>query len=117
MEQTDLRLLGRLDGGPSLVPMSALKAVKTYRQAVRLCWRLRRAQNLKPIDLARYHNFIRQHVTDYVNPDDAPGRRDLPADRIYDFEDVCQNSAISQWIAARAKFTLLEVIQAQQEAA
>jgi hypothetical protein len=114
--QTHLPLLGRIDA-PSVVPPSILKTIKTYRAAVRLCWALRRAKGLKPTDLGREFGFTRQHVSDYLNTDDKPTRRDLPAERIADFEDVCGNSAISQWLAQRAKFTVLEELQAERAAA
>jgi len=117
MEQTQLRpLMGRVDA-PDTVPRALLDSVKTYRQAVRLCWALRRAKGLKPSDLGRDYGFTRQHVSDYLNDDDMPTRRDLPAERIADFEDICGNTAITQWLAARQRFTLLEEMQADRRAA
>lgn len=111
-----LPLLGRVDA-PDAVPRALLASVQSYRQAVRLCWTLRRAKGLKPTDLGRDFGFTRQHVGDYLNPDDLPTRRDLPAERIADFEDVCGNTAITQWLAARQRFTLLEEMQADRNAA
>lgn len=116
MEQTSLPLLGRIDA-PDTVPRSLLSTVKTYRQAVRLCWALRRAKGLMATDLARHFDFTRQHVSDYLNPDDHPARRSLPPDRIADFEDACGNTAITQWLASRHRFTLLEELQAEARAA
>ena len=116
MRQTHLALMGRIDA-PDTVPRSLLESAKSYRQVVRLCWTLRRAKGLTPSDLARDFGFTRQHVGDYLNIDDKPTRRDLPAERIKDFEDVCGNSAITQWLAARQRFTLLEEIQADRAAA
>lgn len=116
MHQTPLPLLGRIDA-PDTVPRSLLSTVKTYRQAVRLCWALRRAKGLKPCDLAREFGFNRQHVGDYLNADDKPTRRDLPAWRIADFESVCGNTAITQWLASRQRFTLLEELQAEARSA
>lgn len=117
MEQLELRpLLGRLDGA-SVVPPSMLKSIRTYREAVRLCWALRRVKGLKPTDLARDFDFTRQHVSDYLNSDDRPTRRDLPPDRIKDFEDICANTAITQWLAARQRLTILEEMQAERNAA
>lgn len=116
MKQAELALMGRIDA-PDTVPRQLLSAAKTYRQAVRLCWALRRAKGLKPTDLGREFGFTRQHVSDYLNPDDLPTRRDLPAERIADFEDVCGNTAITQWLASRQRFTLLEEMQADRVAA
>lgn len=114
--QTNLALMGRIDA-PDTVPRNLLAAVKTYRQAVRLCWALRRAKGMKATDLARDFEFNRQHVTDYLTDDDRRTRRSLPAERIKDFEDACGNSAITQWLASRQKFTLLEEMQADRAAA
>ena len=116
MEQTPLPLLGRIDG-PSVLPTALLTSVTTYRQAVRLCWVLRRAKGLTVSDLARDFGFNRQHVSDYLNHDDLQTRRSLPAERISDFEDVCGNSAITQWLAARSRLTVLEELQADRRAA
>jgi hypothetical protein len=116
MTQTYLPLLGRIDA-PHVVPPALLKTVRNYRAAVRLCWTLRRAKGLKPIDLGREFGFTRQHVSDYLNTDDKPTRRSLPAERIKDFEDICGNTAITQWLAGRQRFTLLEEMQAERATA
>lgn len=118
MNRTALRqcLIAREGLLPMVLPDLVAKA-KTYRQAVRLCWSLRSPQGLLPIDLGREHGFTRQHVSDYLNEDDKPTRRDLPAERIADFESVCGNTAITQWLAARQHFTLLEELQAERAAA
>ena len=114
--QTHLALMGRIDA-PDTVPRSLLASVNSYRQAVRLCWTLRRAKGMKATDLARDFFFNRQHVTDYLTEDDKRTRRSLPAERIKDFEDACGNSAVTQWLAARQRFTLLEEMQADRAAA
>lgn len=116
MEQAHFSLLGRIDA-PSIVPPSLVTKARSYRDAVRLCWELRRAKGLKVSDLGRDHGFTRQHVSDYLNVDDKPKRRSLPAHRIVDFEDLCGNSAVSQWLAAQARLTILEEIQAARAAA
>jgi hypothetical protein len=72
---------------------------------------------MRPTDLARDFGFTRQHVSDYLNADDMPQRRNLPPDEIKLFEDVCGNSAITQWLALRQRFTLLEELQAERLAA
>ncbi|OWQ92009.1 hypothetical protein CDN99_06535 [Roseateles aquatilis] len=111
--QHTLPLLGRIDA-PSVVPPSLLKHIRCYRAAVRLCWALRRAKGLRVSDLGRDHGFTRQHVSDYLNDDDLPTRRSLPAEQIHLFEDVCGNTAITQWLAGRHRFTLLEELQAER---
>lgn len=116
MGQLDLPLLGRIDA-PSAVPPSLVRTAGTYRQAVRLCWGLRRAKGLTVTDLAREFGFNRQHASDYLNADDLATRRSLPGDKVQAFEDVCGNTAISQWHAMRAQLTVLEEIQAERAAA
>lgn len=116
VEQAFLPLLGRIDA-PAVVPPDLFKTIRTYRAAVRLCWALRRAKGLRPIDLGRDFGFTRQHVTDYLHDDDAPTRRSLPAERIAEFEDICGNTAITQWLAQRAQLTVLEEMQAARRAA
>jgi len=114
--QRELPLLGRVDCD-SVVPPSLVAKANTYRDVVRLCWSLRRAKGMKVVDLGRHYGFNRQHAGDYLNSDDKPGRRDLPPERITDFENVCGNCAITQWLAARQKLTVLEEIQAERNAA
>jgi hypothetical protein len=111
MDQLSLRLFGRLDG-PSVAPPHVIDGIRNYREAVRVCWGLRRAKGLTVTDLAREFGFNRQHASDYLNRDDKPGRRDLPAERITAFEEVCGNAVISQWLARRSKLTVLEQLQA-----
>lgn len=115
MQQMNLPLLGRLDA-PSAVPAELIGYAKTYRDAVRMCWALRRRKGLKPSDLGRDFGFTRQHVGDYLAADDKATRRSLPAERISDFEQVCENSAVTQWLASRAHLTVLEQMQADQNA-
>jgi len=82
-----------------------------------MCWGLRRAKGLTAGDLAREFGFNRQHVSDYLNPDDKPTRRSLPGERVALFEEVCGNCFITQWHAARARLTVLEELQAGRAAA
>lgn len=99
---------------PALVIPRLLRRARTYRQAVRWCWRLRRPTGLLLVDISQEFRFVRPHLTDYVNRDDRSRRRDLPAKRIADFEQACGNAFISQWIAMRAG---LPVLQAERAAA
>lgn len=116
MIQRPLSLLQRIDG-PSVVPAAVLAFARTYREAVRWCWQLRRAKGMTASDLARDFGFNRQHVSDYLNADDKATRRSLPAEQIAAFEEVCGNAFITQWLAARQHFTLLEQLQADNQRA
>lgn len=116
MEQRELPLLQRMEG-PSVVPHSLVESCTSYRQAVRMCWALRRAKGLNVSDLAREFGFNRQHASDYLNADDKPTRRSLPPEMVQLFEEVCGNCLLSQWFAYRARLTVLEEVQADRRAA
>lgn len=115
MEQLTMPLLQRLEG-PAVVPPSALSRARTYREAVRLCWQLRRIK-WTPAALAMAYSFTRQHISDWLNPDDKPTRRSLPAEHITGFEDAMGNTFITQWLTARQRLTVLEEVQAGRLAA
>lgn len=109
--QREFPLIARMEG-PAIVPPEIMRLATTYREAVRLCWQLKRLKKLTYRGLAAECGLIYQHVGDYFNPDDKPFRRDLPGDSVRAVEAVLGNTAISQWHAKNAKFTVLEVLQA-----
>lgn len=115
MEQRELPLMGRLDG-PSVVPFHYVQRCKTYREAVRESWRLRRVSYMTQAQLASEAEVPRQHVSDYINPDDKPGRRDLPPEAIRRWNGVVGNTLVSQWVAHQDRLTVLEQVQADQNA-
>jgi hypothetical protein len=115
-ENTPLRLMGVIEG-PRAVPTAVVIECKTYREAVRECWRRRRVHYMTQRQLGIYAGLRAQLVSDYLNPDDKPERRDLPAERIAMFESVAGNTLISQWLAARSRLTVLEEMQATRAAA
>jgi len=110
------QLMGRLDG-PAVAPANVVAIPQNYREAVRLCWQLRRVKSLSRAMLSAEASLYAPHVSDYLNPDDKPSRRSLPAESIAAFEAVCGNTLISQWLASRARLTVLEEIQASKVAA
>lgn len=110
MTQAELPLLGRLDA-PSVVPDAYVKACSSYRDAVLLCWALRRVKKMTSLTLAEAAGFATNHRSDYLSDDDT--KRELPAKYIKAFEAVTGNTAISQWIARGAKLTVLEELQAR----
>jgi hypothetical protein len=116
MNQLEFPLMGRLDA-PSVAPAQWIKQAKTYREATRLCWQLRRVSRMTKQQLSSEAELYPQHVTDYLHEDDKPSRRDLPADAIARFEAVVGNSLISQWLAAQSKLTVLEELTATRKAA
>lgn len=116
MEQLGLPLLGRLEG-PATAPAQLVCIAQTYREAVRLAWRLRRIHYATQRQLAAEAGLYAPHVSDYLAQDDKPSRRSLPAEHIPAFEAFVGHTLISQWLAARARLTVLEEIQATKAAA
>jgi hypothetical protein len=116
LDQREFPLLGRLDA-PSAVPNQWIRHAKSYRQAVRLAWQLRRVERMTMQQLATEAGLYPQHVSDYLSADDKPSRRDLPADKVAQFEGVVGNTLVSQWIAAQSRLTVLEELQATKVAA
>ena len=114
--QREFPLLARMEG-PAIVPPELMRTATTYRQAVRLCLAIGRTRwrKLTLTALAAECGLTPQHCTDYFHPDDKPGRRDLPAEAVREVEAFLGNTAISQWHARNAKFTLLEEMQAQAQ--
>lgn len=116
MDQREFPLLGRLDA-PSVAPHQLVCTAKTYREAVRLCWQLRRVAFMTRQQLSSEAQLYPQHVTDYLHEDDKPQRRDLPACAISRFEAVVGNTLVSQWLASQSKLTVLEELTATRQVA
>ena len=117
MDQLPLRLLGRLDA-PSVVPPQFIAKLHSYRDAVRFCWAHRRRTQMTKRMLAEEAGLYAPHVTCYLAEEDlARNVRDLPAGGIKAFQDVCGNTAISQWVALQGRLTVLEELQAERNAA
>ena len=114
--QREMPLLQRLEG-PSVVPVELLRNVRTYRQACRLAWALRRNKGLTYRELAVNAGLVFQHVGDYFNPDDEKHRRSLPGEAVSRVEAEFGNTAISQWHALQAKLTVLEEMQCARRVA
>lgn len=110
MDQIEMPLLQRVEG-PAVVPPALVKRAKTYREAVRYCWALRRIK-WTPATLSAHFDFTRQHVGDWINPDDMPFRRSLPGDCLDRFEEGMGNTFISQWHAMRARLTVVQQLEA-----
>jgi hypothetical protein len=113
MDSLALPLLGRLNA-PSIVPTAYVTRCKTYREAVRMAWALRRVHYMTIRQLAIDGGFYPQHVGDWLNPDDKSTRRSLPAECISRFEVVVGNTLVSQWLAHRSALTVLEEMQASR---
>jgi len=116
MDPREFPLMGRIDA-PGIAPEQWVRLAKTYRQAVRLAWQLKRVHYMTRRQLASEAELYPQHVTDYLHEDDKPSRRSLPAEAITRFEAVVGNTLVSQWIASQSKLTVLEEITATRAVA
>lgn len=114
MSQMELALLGRLDA-PSVVAPELIDRCQTYRDAVKLCWALRRVKNMTQRSLAEHAGLYPSHVSGYIH--DGKAQRDLPGDKVRAFEAACGNTAISQWHAHAAQLTVVEEMQLLRAAA
>jgi hypothetical protein len=94
------------DTAPEFAPADVVAACHTFREAVRACWGARRVQRLTNRSLAVLIEVYPSHVSDWFASDDDHRRRNLPAHLIADFEWVCGNRIVSQWLALRAGLTL-----------
>jgi hypothetical protein len=112
--QIGLPLIGVIEP-PKVYPRDVVEQARTYRAAVRLAWQLRRVRGMTRQQLAAEAGLYASHITDYLNEDDAPTRRDLPAKNVPDFECAVGNRVVSQWLAARADFTVMEELKADRE--
>lgn len=113
MNQRELPLMGVIEA-PKPVTRTVVAAIKTYRQAVRVAWKLRRVSGMTKQALAVYASLYASHVTDYLHEDDRPSRRSLPAEKVAEFENAVGNRVVSQWLAAQSNLTVLEAFQAEE---
>jgi hypothetical protein len=114
MQQIPLNLLCRLDA-PSVVPPNHIAEIQSYRDAVRLCWALRRVRNMTQTRLAEEAGLYPAHVNCYLR--DGKHQRDLPGASVRGFQLACGNTAISQWLALQGQLTVLEELQAARVSA
>jgi len=114
--QAQLALMGGVVQAQRLVvPPQVVKALKSYRHACRLAWKLRRVRNLTRAELARQAGLYAPHVTDYFSQHE--NRRELPAKHVAAVERVLGNKVISQWQAHQADDMLLSELDAMRRAA
>ncbi len=116
MVQLEFPLLARMNA-PAVAHPFYVNQCKTYRQAVRLAWAMRRVHLMTQRQLAAEATLRPQLVSDYLHADDKPYRRDLPGELIAAFETVVGNTLVSQWIAHRSQLTVLEEMTAARAAA
>lgn len=108
MEQIELRILCRLDA-PAVVCPHLIDQCKTYRDAVTLCWDLRRNRNMTKRRLAEEAGLYAPHVSCYLR--DSNRQRDLPGSGVRGFQWACGNTAIAQFLNRDVKLSVLEEMQ------
>jgi hypothetical protein len=105
----------------AFLPVEVIAQVKSYRDAVVLCWTHRRSQRMTRATLAEMTGMYAQHISDYLADSDidrkGKERRDMPAKYIAAFESVCGNTYVSQWVANQSGLTVLEGVIAEKRAA
>jgi hypothetical protein len=111
--EPELPLMARLNG-PAVCPADLIARCKTYRDAVRMCFAYRRVKGMNRKTVAELAGIHVPHISDYLSDDDT--KREMPARYIPDFEDVCGNTCISQWIALQAQLTVMEEMQVRRRA-
>lgn len=112
--QLPLPLLGGVVQAQRLVlPPEVVMRIRSYRQACRLAWKLRRPR-ITQRTLAELAGLYPSHVSDYFSVHE--GRRDLPARHVGAVCAVLGNTVIAQWLAQACQVTLLEEMQAASAA-
>jgi transcriptional regulator with XRE-family HTH domain len=82
-----------------------------------MSWQLRRIKYMTHAQLAAEAGLTRQHVSDYLNHDDKPTRRSLPAEAASRWNCAVGNTLTSQWLAWQDRLTVLEEMQATRAVA
>lgn len=112
-----LMLNGAALNPPAFLPEEEVAKCATYRDAVRLSWAHRRIKAMTLRTLAETVDIYAPHVTDYLHPDDATSRRNLPADKLNAWASVVGNWGVQQWLLRQSQLTIMEEVIAQRAAA
>jgi hypothetical protein len=118
----ELQMMGGMLVSASFLPDSLIRECKSFREAVRLAWRLRRIKAMTQATLAERCEIYAPHVSDYLAADDAVRsgqrtRRSLPVDKIALFEAAVGNRAITQYLVRQVDLTLMEEVLEARKAA
>lgn len=100
--------------GPEWLADADIASCQSYRDAVRLCWMHRRSKGMTQSTLAELAGLYPSHVSDYLSQTDL--KRNLPAERIADFEAICGNRAITQYEMRQRGLTVMEEVIARRAA-
>ncbi|MEO8153583.1 MAG: hypothetical protein ABI605_10975 [Rhizobacter sp.] len=97
-----------------VVPHEVIIGIKSYRQACRLAFKLRRRGVTQRV-LCEAAGLYAPHVSDYFSV--HANRRELPARFIGAVSAVLGNTVIGQWVNQDCHLTVLEEMQATRRAA
>lgn len=113
--QLVLPMLTRIDG-PSMVRPDAIEHLASFRHVVRFAWMQRKRRCMTMRLLAEELGSYPSHVTDYLNSDDAPTRKSLPAEKVRAFDCAVGNTAVSQWLAMRSQLSVVVMLDERKAA-
>lgn len=113
--QLVLPMLTRIDG-PAMVQPHELDQLHSYRQAVRWAWMQRKRSQMTMRALAEELGSYPSHITDFLNADDAPSRKSLPAEKVAAFDYAVGNTAVSQWLAMRSQLPVMVMLEDRRAA-
>lgn len=112
----ELGLMGGAVNGPAFLAPEVVAKCSTYREIVRVSWAHRRVKAMTQRSLAEHVGCYPSHVSDYLQADDKPSRRDLPAERLNAWAATVGNWGVQQWLARQSKLTIMEEVIAQRAA-
>lgn len=113
---SDLHLSGGLVNGPFFLPDEVVSKCRTYREIVRVSWAHRRIKAMTQRTLSECIGSYPSHVSDYLQADDRPSRRDLPAERLNAWACTVGNWGVQQWLNRQSKLTIMEEVIAKRAA-
>lgn len=97
-----------------VVPAQVVMALRSYRHACRLAWKLR-SPRITQRALAEAAGLYPSHVSDYFSLHEQ--RRELPARHVGAVCSALGNTVIAQYLAQCSQVTLLEEMQAERRRA
>lgn len=112
----ELGLMGGVLNAPEFLPDEVIVQCSTYREIVRASWAHRRIKGMTQRTLAERIGCYASHVSDYLQADDKPSRRDLPAECLNAWAATVGNWAVQQWLARQSKLTIMEEVIARRAA-
>ncbi|WGS53546.1 XRE family transcriptional regulator [Paraburkholderia sp. D15] len=116
-KNNELPMMGGMLSGSAFLPTEEVSKCASFRDAVLLAWRSRRAMGMTKARLAEVCELLPQHLSDYLSNDEVnpkgQRRRSLPADKIAAFEAAVGNRAITQYLVRQVNLNLMEEWQAQ----